>query len=241
MSRYGSNLTPAAPSSGSRFGTKGRGSRGRREPSGVFTLFQPAQVQQFREAFSLIDQDGDGTVSEEDLKRIFASLGERLCFPRTSRCRCSCVLILIHNLIHVGITPSNDKLRDLLSSRPGGAVDHSGEGVNFMEFLTMMGEHLFEFDGEAELIEAFESFDESDTGFVKVEEMRRWLSEVGERMQPDEVCLAPCTFDNIVIPDLSSYQIDRFLKGPFTDRQGNFNYREWVKVLRINADDEQQQ
>ncbi|KIM34469.1 hypothetical protein M408DRAFT_325866 [Serendipita vermifera MAFF 305830] len=194
MFRYGSNLTPATPSTLSRFGTKGRTSRGRREPSGVFTLFQPAQVQQFREAFSLIDQDGDGTVSEEDLKRIFASLG---------------------------ITPSNDKLRDLISSRPGGVKDHSGEGVNFMEFLTMMGEHLFEFDGEAELIEAFESFDENDTGFVKVEEMRRWLSEVGERMHPDE--------------------IDRFLKGPFTDRQGNFNYREWVKVLRIKDDDEQQQ
>lgn len=31
-------------------------------------------------------------------------------------------------------------------------------------------------------------------------------------------------------------QIDKLLKGPFTDRQGNFNYREWVKVLRINAD-----
>lgn len=34
-------------------------------------------------------------------------------------------------------------------------------------------------------------------------------------------------------------QIDRFLKGPFTDRQGNFNYREWVKVLRVNGDEEQ--
>jgi myosin regulatory light chain 12 len=28
--------------------------------------------------------------------------------------------------------------------------------------------------------------------------------------------------------------MDRLLKGPFTDRQGNFNYREWVKVLRVN-------
>lgn len=56
-----------------------------------------------------------------------------------------------------------------------------------MEFLTMMGEHLFEFDGEAELIEAFESFDEGDTGFVKGEELRRWLSEVGDRMDADEV------------------------------------------------------
>ena len=60
-------------------------------------------------------------------------------------------------------------------------------GVNFMEFLTMMGEHLFEFDTEAELIEAFESFDEADTGFVKCDEIRRWLSEVGERMDQEEV------------------------------------------------------
>lgn len=50
-------------------------SRGRREPSGVFSLFQTAQIQQFKEAFSLIDQDGDGIVSEQDLKAIFASLG----------------------------------------------------------------------------------------------------------------------------------------------------------------------
>jgi myosin regulatory light chain 12 len=75
MSRYGANLTPSAGPTGSKFGNKARTSRGKREPSGVFTLFQPAQVQQFREAFSLIDQDGDGLVSDEDLKRIFASLG----------------------------------------------------------------------------------------------------------------------------------------------------------------------
>lgn len=48
----------------------------RREPSGVFTLFQAPQIQQFKEAFSLIDQDGDGIVSESDLKSIFSSLGE---------------------------------------------------------------------------------------------------------------------------------------------------------------------
>lgn len=86
-------------------------------------------------------------------------------------------------------------------------------------FLTMMSERLFEFDPEVELVEAFESFDEGDTGMVKVEEMRKWLSEVGERMDQRE--------------------IDRFLKGPFTDRNGNFNYREWVKVLRVNDEGDQ--
>lgn len=56
-------------------------------------------------------------------------------------------------------------------------------------FLTMMGEHLLELDAEPELLEAFESFDENDEGKVKVDEMRRWLSEVGDRMDQKEVCL----------------------------------------------------
>jgi myosin regulatory light chain 12 len=83
---------------------------------------------------------------------------------------------------------------DLLSSRPGShnkssSFDDSStdRGINFTMFLTMMSERLFEFDTEAELIEAFESFDENDTGMVKVEEMRKWLSEVAERMDHREV------------------------------------------------------
>ncbi|KAG6877879.1 hypothetical protein C0993_002880 [Termitomyces sp. T159_Od127] len=86
-------------------------------------------------------------------------------------------------------------------------------------FLTMMSERLFEFDTEKELLEAFESFDENDTGMVKVDEMRKWLREVGERMDEDE--------------------IGRLLEGSFSDRQGNFNYREWVKVLRVEESVEQ--
>ena len=72
MSRYPShlspNITPTKP-------TKSQKSRARREPSGVFSLFQPQQIQQFKEAFSLIDQDRDGLVGERDLKDTFASLG----------------------------------------------------------------------------------------------------------------------------------------------------------------------
>ena len=56
-------------------------------------------------------------------------------------------------------------------------------------FLTMMGEHLYDFDTEQELLGAFECFDENDSGFVKVEEMRKWLSDSGERMDQSEVPL----------------------------------------------------
>lgn len=54
-------------------------------------------------------------------------------------------------------------------------------------FLTMMGEHLYDFDTEQELLGAFECFDENDSGLVKVDEMRKWLSESGERMDQSEV------------------------------------------------------
>ena len=72
MSRYPAhlspNITPTKPG-------KAQKSRTRREPSGVFSLFQPQQIQQFKEAFSLIDQDRDGLVGERDLKDTFTSLG----------------------------------------------------------------------------------------------------------------------------------------------------------------------
>ncbi len=85
---------------------------------------------------------------------------------------------------------------ELLSSRPGkysrspSYTDDSSSserGINFTMFLTMMSERLFDFDTEAELIHAFESFDENDSGMVKVDEMRKWLGEIGERMDQREV------------------------------------------------------
>jgi hypothetical protein len=72
MSRYADLLSPnATPNKPS----KTQKSRARREPSGVFSLFQAPQIQQFKEAFQLIDHDKDGWVNESDLKEIFTSLG----------------------------------------------------------------------------------------------------------------------------------------------------------------------
>lgn len=95
-------------------------------------------------------------------------------------------------------------LDDLLADRPGdrrGSTVHAraapfepdaagaaaDRGITFPMFLTMMGEHLYDFDTEAELLEAFECFDENDSGVVKCDEMRRWLADVGEKMDPYEV------------------------------------------------------
>jgi len=185
MSRYpdylSPNITPTKKG-------KAEKSRARREPSGVFSMFQAPQIQQFKEAFQLIDHDKDGWVNESDLREIYSSLG---------------------------ITPPKETVAELLNARPGegggGRRDEGDRGINFTMFLTMMGERLFEFDAEGELLEAFSSFDEDDRGLVDVAEMRRWLGE-----------------------GMTEYEIDRLVRGPFTDRQGQFDYREWVKVLGVN-------
>ena len=76
MSRYPDYLSPnVTPTKGF---SKYPKSRTRREPSGVFSLFQPTQIQQFKEAFQLIDHDKDGWVNEGDLKEIFSSLGRKI-------------------------------------------------------------------------------------------------------------------------------------------------------------------
>ena len=44
-----------------------------------------------------------------------------------------------------------------------------------------------DFDTESELLAAFECFDEGDTGVVKSDEMRKWLMDVGERLEARQV------------------------------------------------------
>ncbi|WVO13446.1 hypothetical protein L204_101062 [Cryptococcus depauperatus] len=167
-----------------------KSSQARREPSGgAYTMFTPQQVKQFKEAFTMVDQDGDGRVTEADLKIMLSNLGQ---------------------------TPTPELLHSLVTSRPGsskGPVNPS-DGVNFTQFLSMMGEHLIQLDPEPDLLEAFACFDEGDKGYVDVNQMRKHLGEMGDRME--------------------DWEIEKLFFGPFTDRQGRFNYREFAKTLRAN-------
>ncbi|GMK53602.1 hypothetical protein CspeluHIS016_0101880 [Cutaneotrichosporon spelunceum] len=158
-----------------------------RETSGAaYTMFSAQQVKQFKEAFNMMDQDGDGRISEADLRTMLTELGQ---------------------------TAKPDLLNALLTARPGRATG-SADGINFTQFLAMMGERLLHLDREHDLLEAFACFDEGDKGWVKVAEVRKFLAEMGDRMSQEE--------------------IERLFNGPFTDRQGRFNYIEWAKVLRVN-------
>jgi len=58
--------------------TVGRRARPQRATSNIFAMFDQAQIQEFKEAFNMIDQDHDGFISNQDLQEMFASLGKNV-------------------------------------------------------------------------------------------------------------------------------------------------------------------
>lgn len=50
--------------------------RAKRMTSNVFAMFQQDQIAEFKEAFNLIDQDGDQVINKSDLIKMFESLGK---------------------------------------------------------------------------------------------------------------------------------------------------------------------
>ena len=63
--------------------TKGKGvtkKRAQRATSNVFAMFDQAQIQEFKEAFNMIDQNRDGFIDKEDLHDMLASLGIIGCY-----------------------------------------------------------------------------------------------------------------------------------------------------------------
>ncbi|BGP38909.1 hypothetical protein JCM10449v2_002847 [Rhodotorula kratochvilovae] len=137
----------------------------RQRSSSAYQVFDAAQVQTFKEAFSLIDQDNDGVISEADLRGLLNSLGQ---------------------------TPDPALLSSLLSSRPLPADPSSplpppAGQLNFTSFVTLMASHLSALDPESEMLEAFACFDEDNSGYCDAGEVREWLKSSGDRMSDEEV------------------------------------------------------
>jgi len=50
--------------------------KAQKKASNVFSMFEQSQIQEFKEAFNMIDQNRDGFIDEADLNDLFASLGK---------------------------------------------------------------------------------------------------------------------------------------------------------------------
>ncbi|KAF9208209.1 Myosin regulatory light polypeptide 9 [Podila verticillata] len=107
-------------------------------------------------------------------------------------------------LASLGQSPTEEYIEDMISEAPG--------SINFTMFLTLMGEKLSGTDPEHEILQAFECFDEGNTGMCSADQLREWMTTMGDRFTDDEV--------------------DIMFKGATIDRDGFFNYREFARVLK---------
>uniref|UniRef100_A0AAQ4NPI6 Myosin light chain 11 n=1 Tax=Gasterosteus aculeatus aculeatus TaxID=481459 RepID=A0AAQ4NPI6_GASAC len=56
---------------------KRRQAAGESGSSNVFSMFEQSQIQEYKEAFTIIDQNRDGIISKDDLRDVLASMGQR--------------------------------------------------------------------------------------------------------------------------------------------------------------------
>merc|ERR1711878_114211 len=68
--------TLPSPSHWNQFKMPGKGSKkAKKSGSNIFSLFSQKQIQEFKEAFGIIDVDKDGIITAPDLKQAFVNIG----------------------------------------------------------------------------------------------------------------------------------------------------------------------
>ena len=87
---------------------KGVKKRAQRATSNVFAMFDQSQIQEFKEAFNMIDQNHDGFICKEDLHDMLASLGMwyQFYFLLLSLIFCWCIYTYVDScliIINIGL------------------------------------------------------------------------------------------------------------------------------------------
>ena len=104
----------------------------------------------------------------------------------------------------LGQNPTDEYIEDMISEAPG--------SINFTMFLTLMGEKLNGTDQEGEIMQAFEILDEQKSGYIDADELREYLTTMGDRFTDEEV--------------------DIMFKGAPVNGKNQFDYRKFVQVLK---------
>ncbi len=87
------------------------------------------QKAELKEAFSLFDRDGDGTIALDEMQIVMRSIGKN---------------------------PSIQEIKDMMKEVD---PDNEKDEINFLGFLELMAKKMKEGEMDEELVEAFKTFD----------------------------------------------------------------------------------
>ena len=121
-------------------------------------------MQESRDLFSLLDKDGDGVVTDSDLRAMLHSLG------------IDSFLILNSNIL--GQDSSSAALKKMFS------MMHTP--LDFPVFLTYITSLKCQLSSREDLAGAFTSFDENDGGHIDLDDLKNDLMTTGPKRMTDE-------------------------------------------------------
>jgi Ca2+-binding EF-hand superfamily protein len=79
----------------------------------------------------------------------------------------------------IGQNPTDEYIEDMIKQAPG--------SINFTMFLTLMGEKMSGTDPEPDILQAFEAFDEHGKGYINADDLREFMTTMGDRFTDEEV------------------------------------------------------
>jgi len=109
---------------------------------------------------------------------------------------------LASTLRALGQNPSQLEVKELFAKTP----------MNFADFLSLMKKRHKPTDNEDQLRQAFKIFDQHNTGYVQIAELRHVLVSVGEKLSKEEV--------------------DGVLKDADSDNDGKINLQDFLRVMK---------
>ncbi|XP_067238158.1 myosin regulatory light chain 2, skeletal muscle [Chanodichthys erythropterus] len=149
--------------------------------SNVFSMFEQSQIQEYKEAFTIIDQNRDGIISKDDLRDVLASMGAFMfCLSRVL-CKYiheSVLTVLVLSLVGQ-LNVKNEELEAMIKEASG--------PINFTVFLTMFGEKLKGADPEDVIVSAFKVLDPEGTGTIKKQFLEELLTTQCDRFSAEEM------------------------------------------------------
>ncbi|CAL4196178.1 unnamed protein product, partial [Meganyctiphanes norvegica] len=112
--------------------------------------FTDEQLADFKSAFETFDEDGDGRITPEEVETVMKSLGIEI--------------------------KSKEQVLDMIRQ-----VDTNENGtLDLQEFTVMLSTNMKEEETLGIMKEAFSEFDHDGDGFIKAEELKKVLENLGE-------------------------------------------------------------